>query len=86
MKTLAQCQQQCLALARLFRLGMNTEAALEMVPLLEQITAQLTAGGKPQPELLQVLGMMLGCQERQDWLGLADYLEFELQELISAPV
>ncbi|WKE66727.1 hypothetical protein PVT67_05655 [Gallaecimonas kandeliae] len=84
MKTLADCQQACLTQARLFRLGMNTEAALEMVTLLEEIIGLVSKSGQPQPQLVQVFGEMLRCQERQDWLGLADYLEFELQELLGA--
>ena len=32
------------------------------------------------------IGRAMACQEAQDWLGLADYLEYELQELFGRSV
>jgi hypothetical protein len=68
--------------AKLFRLGRDIEAALKMVelidgamPLLGEMSAVDQANGA------QVLGVILACQERQDWIGLADWLEVELVEL-----
>ena len=34
-----------------------------------------------QRQFQSILSAMLACQERQDWIGLADYLEYELQQL-----
>ncbi|WAH57362.1 hypothetical protein LZ023_31010 [Pseudomonas silvicola] len=69
--------------AHLFRLGREVEAALIMVelsgalmPLFDRAPAAL------QQQWSAVLTHMLACQEGQDWLGLADYLEYELLELM----
>lgn len=69
--------------ARLFRLGRDIEGALKMVelidrsmPLMEGVSAERRA------EWGRVLGAILACQERQDWLGVADWLEVELAEVV----
>lgn len=83
MSALGQCQDQCRQCAALFRLGRDVEAALTMVDVFEQ--AQLcpaSAAVDVQQMWAQVLMQMLNCQERQDWLGLADYMEYELVELL----
>jgi hypothetical protein len=68
--------------AKLFRLGRDIEGALKMVelvdralPLMEGMSAQRQAEGG------LVLSAVLACQERQDWLGVADWLEFEFVEI-----
>jgi hypothetical protein len=35
-----------------------------------------------QAEWGRVLSAILACQERQDWLGVADWLEVELAEVV----
>ncbi|WP_260955438.1 hypothetical protein [Pseudomonas citri] len=69
--------------ARLFRLGRDVEAGLAMValveaaqPLIERMSgdAQVAWGG--------LLALMFDDQQAQNWLSLADYLEYELVELL----
>lgn len=80
-KSIGECRQ-C---ARLFRLGRDVEAALNMVDVFEgaqQLLLCVPVG--VQQEWAQVLTQMLDCQERQDWLGLADYMEYELVGLLQS--
>jgi ribulose-5-phosphate 4-epimerase/fuculose-1-phosphate aldolase len=85
MSTLSLCKDECRQCAGLFRLGRDVEAALTMVDVFEkaqQCLASAPAGG--QQVWAQLLLQMLDCQERQDWLGLADYMEYELIELLES--
>ncbi|MDR6945978.1 hypothetical protein J2Y39_000558 [Pseudomonas sp. 2957] len=85
MSALNQSQHQCRQCAALFRLGRDVEAALTMVDVFEQAQLCLaSASEKVQQDWAQVLTQMLDCQERQDWLGLADYMEYELVELLES--
>jgi len=69
--------------AHLFRLGRDVEAALLMVELFGALMPLFDrAPGTVQQQWAAVLGQMLACQEGQDWVGLADYLEYELGELM----
>jgi hypothetical protein len=63
--------------AALFRLGRDVEGAVCMVKLFDDVLAQV----EPQAGAV-VLQAMLDAQQRQDWLALADYLEYELLHLI----
>ncbi|EIK93534.1 hypothetical protein PMM47T1_26603 [Pseudomonas sp. M47T1] len=83
MSGFAQYREPAVACAHLFRLGRDVEAALVMVelfgglmPLFDRTPAAL------QQQWGAVLGQVLACQEGQDWLGVADYLEYELLELM----
>lgn len=72
--------RQC---AGLFRLGRDVEAALNMVDLFDEaqrLFAQMSQ--EVQQAWALMLRQMLACQERQDWLGLADFMEYELIELL----
>ena len=83
-----KCVSGCRQCAGLFRLGRDVEAALTMVDVFEEAhTLVLSAPRDVQQSWAGVLTQMLACQERQDWLGLADFLEYELVELLeSVPV
>lgn len=67
--------------ADLFRLGQEATASVELRLLLDQIE-------KNHSKLIQsdefnkLLPLMLIAQEQHDWLGLADYLEYELMALV----
>ncbi|WP_339453670.1 hypothetical protein [Pseudomonas sp. EA_5y_Pfl2_R50] len=75
----------CRQCARLFRLGRDVEAALIMVDVFEGVQVSLvSAPANIQQSWAQVLTAMLDCQERQDWLGLADSMEYELLELLES--
>lgn len=67
---------ECIALARRFRLGHHVESALALPPLLEQVLQELPP--QRQHDIAAIVGALLACQERHDWLGLADWLEGEL--------
>ena len=85
MHTVLQCQQHAMALALQFRLGITTQPALELAELAGQLIS-IYAAATPQQstQLQQLLTLMLQCQQNRDWLGLADYLEYELQQLLAA--
>lgn len=83
MKTIATCIEECRECARLFRLGRDVEAALSMVEVFEGAQQLLIlAPADAQQQWAQILMQMLDFQERQDWLGVADYMEYELTELL----
>lgn len=68
--------------AKLFRLGRDIEGALKMVEVIDRSLPLMDgASAEKQAEWGRVLSEILACQERQDWLGLADWLEFEFAEL-----
>lgn len=68
--------------AKLFRLGRDIEGALKMVELIDRSLPLMdgVSAGR-QAEWGRVLSAILACQERQDWLGLADWLEVEFLEV-----
>lgn len=68
--------QQC---AALFRLGRDVEAGLAMIEWVERMPPSLVQ----EPQITLLLGRMLDCQEAQNWLALADYLEYELVQLMT---
>jgi hypothetical protein len=76
---------ECRQCAGLFRLGRDVEAALDMVDVFEGAQHLLmSASPDIQQSWAQVLTQMLDCQERQDWLGLADFMEYELIRLLES--
>ncbi|NWB95065.1 hypothetical protein HX870_09300 [Pseudomonas gingeri] len=85
MSRLAQCAGEARECAGLFRLGRDVEAALNMVEVFD--AAQLALASAPQEvrqQWAQLLTRMLVCQESQDWLGLADWMEYELVGLLES--
>ncbi|RON79875.1 hypothetical protein [Pseudomonas fluorescens] len=85
MTAMEQCIGECRQCAQLFRLGRDVEAGLSMVDVFEG-AQQLLLSAPADVQLLwaQVLTQMLECQERQDWLGLADSMEYELVDLLES--
>ncbi|MXR29544.1 hypothetical protein PSH91_07770 [Pseudomonas sp. FP1154] len=71
--------------ARLFRLGRDVEAGLAMVAVVEaaQPFVELMPGDV-QSSWGGLLGLMFNDQQAQNWLSLADYLEYELVDLLTA--
>ncbi|UVM28975.1 hypothetical protein [Pseudomonas sp. B21-021] len=83
MTALQSWVDECQQCAGLFRLGRDVEAALTMVDVFEGAQQSLlSAGAQKQQAWAQLLTQMLECQERQDWLGLADFMEYELIQLL----
>lgn len=68
--------------AKLFRLGRDIEGALKMVEVIDRSLPLMDgSSAERQAEWGRVLSEILACQERQDWLGAADWLEFEFVEI-----
>lgn len=71
--------------ARLFRLGRDVEAGLAMVALIETVLPLVERmADDVQSHWPQLLASMFGDQQNQNWLSLADSLEFEMVELLVA--
>ncbi len=69
--------------AELYRLGRDVQAGLMMVDICEGLAPMFeSATGPLQAQWTGLLVHMLECQQRQDTLGLADYLEYEVFELL----
>ena len=68
-----------------FQLCHDIEGALALVELVESMVA-LSASFTPaeQLEFARLVKAILACQERQDWLGLADYLAWEWSALLTS--
>jgi hypothetical protein len=85
MTAIDKCMDECRQCAGLFRLGRDVEAALVMVDVFEGTQqALMSASTDVQQSWAGVLTQILECQERQDWLGLADFMEYELIELLQS--
>ncbi|MCJ2366535.1 MULTISPECIES: hypothetical protein [Aeromonas] len=71
------------ALAALLREGKDEEACFECGRMLQLLTPLMTnLPVELQSSLLLLARQLLQCQERHDWVGLSDYLEFELPVLL----
>jgi len=69
--------------AHLFRLGRDIEGALKMVDVIDAAMPLLSAGPlQDQAHLTRIMSAILQAQERQDWLGVADAVEYELVALV----
>lgn len=85
MSAVEQCVNECRQRAELFRLGRDVEAALTMVDVFDEAQRLLLAAPQDaQQSWAYLLTQMLACQERQDWLGLADFMEYELIHLLES--
>ena len=85
LSTIEDCRLVALKLALEFRLGSNTQAALDMAEMANALIAIFpTTNPSSVQQLGSILGQILQCQERRDWLGVADYLEYELKDLLQS--
>ena len=85
MTAIDKCMDECRQCAGLFRLGRDVEAALVMVDVFEGAQqALMSASTDVRQAWATSLTQILECQERQDWLGLADFMEYELIELLQS--
>lgn len=70
--------------AALFRLGRDVEAGLAMIEWVDAVQPSFDqASSSAQQQWMHLLGSMLECQESQNWLALADFLEYELVQLLT---
>ncbi|MBV4494303.1 hypothetical protein HU715_002940 [Pseudomonas sp. SWRI12] len=85
MTTLDEAINDARECARLFRLGRDIEAGLAMValvestqPLVERMPGDVTTSWNG------LLALMFDDQQAQNWISLADYLEYEWVQLLTA--
>lgn len=83
LSVVTEWQREASELVVLFRLGRNVEGGLQLADYFEKVLIGMQAhlSKDENRQLPQLLAAILACQERQDWIGLADYLEYELQQL-----
>lgn len=80
---LQDCQQQAMETAMNFRIGQNIKAQRALSPLFQQLIQNFPKENPDQIQQLRLIAQGIrNAQEKHDWLGLADYLEYELQELL----
>jgi len=73
--------------AGLFRLGRDVEAAVLMVELFDGAPGVFFQAPQAVQQRFAVLfGELLAAQQRQDWIALADGLEYDLADLIDQAV
>ncbi|MDG2474790.1 MAG: hypothetical protein P8M50_05865 [Paracoccaceae bacterium] len=75
--------EQLTDFATLLRLGRPLEVIDDLINLLTEIVPQ-TIGQKSATSysVEEIFSLILSCQQAEDWLGLADYLEYELSDFL----
>ncbi|WP_339672309.1 hypothetical protein [Dasania marina] len=74
---------QLIATAHLYRLGKHLEASNRIISHTESFEALLlTVPPTCLPQFHQISMNMLYAQQRQDWVGLADDLEYDFVSLL----
>ena len=72
-------KKEAIAVASALRQGKNIEVSEQIINLTQQIAAISSSLKQAQLTDLQTLLIeILAAQERQDWLAMADYLEYEI--------
>lgn len=74
---------QAKKIAGLFRLSKHIEAGLLLADYFDEL---MIDKDRTNSDLDNAITSILSCQERKDWLGLADYLEFELVHIIGGEI
>jgi hypothetical protein len=78
----SELKSSLLNLATKLRLGRHVEACLAIVDLLDLLLPRVINDDAVKKQQFQVyLKEILMAQERQDWLCMADYLEYEIVAL-----
>ena len=67
--------------AHTLRMGQEAEGSMRLRECLDHLEPMLPTLIN-SPAILAKIPDMLAAQERQDWLGLADFLEYELPKLL----
>ena len=71
--------QELKTLAIYLRLGRPLEVMEDIVELLEDVTLRIKSNkSEDNSPIAVIVASILECQEAEDWLGLADYIEYEL--------
>ena len=67
-----------------FRLGRSLEVTDDLINLLSEIVPQIIGReSNNQVSIEDIFSNILYCQKSEDWLGLADYLEYELSDFLA---
>ena len=72
--------QECIDLARNLRLGTIYPRAIELVNKIEELIHSLPQTVELSQEMTPLIHMAYAEQVRQNWLGVADILEYDLPE------
>ncbi len=73
------------AYAVFLRSGRSLEITEELINLLFDILSYITVNNREMLSKLQeIFSAILQCQETEDWLGMADYLEYELKDYLKS--
>tara|TARA_R110002126_G_scaffold7571_16_gene37094 strand:- start:731 stop:979 length:249 start_codon:yes stop_codon:yes gene_type:complete len=72
---------QLVTTSNLFRLGKEAEAAKQFHLCIDLLESELAAH-KNRRSIISLLPQILAAQERNDWLSLADFLEYDLVEML----
>ena len=69
--------------ASFFRLGRPLEVTDDFITSLGEIMPYVIGkGGDTLPSVTKILSGLMTCQESEDWLGLADCIEYELIDFL----
>lgn len=75
----SEWQFEAREIAAAFRLGASLQAGEPLAAFLGKVAQALGKAPSAQKEdLSRILDELLACHKNSDWLGVADYLEFEL--------
>lgn len=75
---------ECIELGRAIRLGKIYPTAIEIVDSIEKITDGLPEKGEISNQMVLLIKLVMMRQICQDWLGVADYLEYDLPDILAA--
>ncbi|MBY0465726.1 MAG: hypothetical protein K2W33_12360 [Burkholderiales bacterium] len=76
--------QACIDLGRSIRLGKIYPTAIEIVDSIEDITNGLPKEGEISSQMVLLIKLVMMRQICQDWLGVADFLEYDLPDILAA--
>ena len=78
-------RKQIIVLAHQFRLGHAVQSAQQLPDAMQSVLDVLPHFSlEVQSKIAVLVANILQSQQAQDWLGLADYLEYELIEVLNA--
>jgi hypothetical protein len=75
--------EECIELGRAIRLGKIYPTAIEIVDSIEKVTGGLPEEGEISTQMVLLIKLVMMRQICQDWLGVADYLEYDLPDILA---
>ncbi|MGI2172339.1 hypothetical protein ACROAE_19495 [Shewanella sp. MF05960] len=72
---------QLVKTSNLMRSGKEAEAAQQFHKCIDLLETELISH-RNQQSIINILPLILAAQERNDWLSLADFLEYDLVEML----